>query len=1040
MNSRSVLLGVVVLVASDGLLTAGQNDVRFSRDIQPILAANCLQCHGADEHKREGGLRLDTFDGATAIHEGKAAVVPGNVDASELMRRIRSTDPDVQMPPRDSGKSLTVVQVELLRSWIQQGGEYQQHWAFLPPERPPVPKSETGTSWVKNPVDAFVYDRLQTESLQPSTAASPLQLLRRAYLDVIGLPPTEEQIAAFEAKLDQGRLSDDVWRETVDDLLASPHYGEKWARHWLDAARYSDSDGFEKDKPRFVWFYRDWVVRSLNNDKPYDQFLQEQLAGDLMPGRTQDQLVATGFLRNSMINEEGGVDPEQFRMEAMFDRMDAVGKAMLGLTIQCTQCHNHKYDPFTQQEYYQLFSLLNNCDEAQATVYTEAEQTKRTQILNDVAAIEQSLKESHPEWSTSLTSWLNTMPAQSGNWTIMRPELDASGGQKHYLLDDGSILAQGYAPTKHTTEFTADTDLKSLTGFRIELLNDANLPHGGPGRSVDGLCALSEFQVVVTNKSTGKSQNVKLKSATAGVNPAERELAAIYGDKSKDRRVTGPVSYAMDGNNLTAWGIDVGGGRSNVPRNAVFVPESPMISDAGFRVTFKLVQMHGGWNSDDNQNNNLGRFRLSVTSDAEPAADLIPAGVRKLAGARDSLRRANLETAFSVWRTTVPEFADANQKIEALWQQHPQGTTQLVLSERVKPRATYLLTRGDFLKPADQVTSGIPEVLNSDHAAIPSNRLELAQWMTRPAAPTTARAIVNRLWQEYFGIGIVRTAEDLGTQGEYPSHPELLDWLAVELREHRWSLKHIHRLILTSATWRQSSVVSAELLARDPENRLLARGPRQRVSGEGVRDIFLTASGLLNRDMGGPSVYPPAPEFLFQPPASYGPKTWALETGANRYRRALYTFRFRSVPYPVLQNFDTPRGDVACVRRTRSNTPLQALTTLNEELFMECSRALGAELAKADGDDATKIQTLMRRCVTRQASQVELGKMRAFLEAQRARFATDAKAAAELAGLLPPQEDSGVRESSAKPNVASQAAWTALARVVLNLDETITKE
>ncbi len=1038
MNPRAAVMGVVVLVGSNGLLNAGQNDVRFSRDIQPILAANCLQCHGADEHKREGGLRLDTFDGATALHEGKAAIVPGSPDASELVRRILAKDPDVQMPPPESGKSLTTAQVEMLKAWIQEGAEYQQHWSFVPPVRPDVPMPTVGR--VKNPVDAFVFDRLQKESLQPSESAAPLQLLRRAYLDLIGLPPTEEQIAAFETKLDQGRVTDAVWQQTIDELLASPHYGEKWARHWLDAARYSDSDGFEKDKPRFVWFYRDWVVRSLNADKPYDQFLQEQLAGDLMPGRTQDQLVATGFLRNSMINEEGGVDPEQFRMEAMFDRMDAVGKAMLGLTIQCTQCHNHKYDPLSQQEYYQLFSLLNNCDEAQATVYSDAELAKRTEILNEIAAIEKDLKTAHPDWSSKLTEWLRTLPKQHGDWTIMRPELDASGGQKHYLLEDGSILAQGYAPTKHTTEFTADTDMKTLTGFRIELLNDANLPHGGPGRSVDGLCALSEFQVVVTNKSTGKSQTVKLKSATADVNPAERELAAIYGDKSKDRRVTGPVAYAMDGNNLTAWGIDVGGGCSNVPRNAVFVPESPLTSDAGFRVTFKLVQVHGGWNSDDNQNNNLGRFRLSVTADADPAADVIPSNVRRMAGAVDSLRREDLDAAFSAWRSSVPEFTAANQKIDALWLQHPQGTTQLVLSERIKRRPTYFLTRGDFLKPAEQVSAGIPVVLNTDHAPIPTNRLELAKWVTRPSAPTTARTIVNRLWQEYFGIGIVRTAEDLGTQGEYPSHPELLDWLSVELMENNWSQKHIHRLIVTSATWQQSSVVNSELLAKDPENRLLARGPRQRVSGEGVRDIFLTASGLLNRELGGPSVYPPAPEFLFQPPASYGPKTWALEKGANRYRRALYTFRFRSVPYPVLQNFDTPRGDTACVRRTRSNTPLQALTTLNEELFMECSRALGKELAKADGDDAAKLQHLMRRCVTRTATDEELKKLSAFLKAQRTRFAEDPKAAAELADVAMPAQGSDALESSAKSDLANQAAWTALARVILNLDETISKE
>ncbi|MEZ6043223.1 MAG: PSD1 and planctomycete cytochrome C domain-containing protein [Planctomycetaceae bacterium] len=988
------------LAVAQGPITDEVAKVRYSRDIKPILAANCFSCHGADEEHREADLRLDTFENATARRDSGTAIVPGAAEKSEVMARILSHDDDLRMPPADSGKKISAEEVEILRRWIQQGAAYEKHWAFQTPERPipPTVESSDGAP-VVHPVDAFIQSRLESEGLVPSPMADARQAFRRLSLDLIGLPPTLEELAEFDALEEQsGRAA--AWNHQIDRLLASPHYGEKWGRHWLDAARYADSDGFEKDKPRFVWFYRDWVVKSLNDDLPYDQFLIQQLAGDLLPNRTQDQLVATGFLRNSMINEEGGVDPEQFRMEAMFDRMDAIGKAMLGLTIQCSQCHNHKYDPLSQREYYQLFAFLNNCDEAQATVYTQTQLNERNRILAEIRQLEDQARAMIPGVDQRLADWSSGLAKPLPTWDIIRPELDSSGGQKHYLLDDGSILAQGYAPTRHTTEFTGQTSFRKLTGFRIELLNDGNLPHGGPGRSVDGLSALTEFNVQVqplradgNPDPAAKAVKVKFLRATADVNPPERLLDTIYDDKSNKKRVTGPIEYAIDGDNLTAWGQDIGGGRSNVPRNAVFVPERPLESEHGFRVTFRLVQMHGGWNSDDNQNNNLGRFRLSVADHEDPQADLIPATVREIAKQSiDQWTRQQHRDVFSTWRLQQAELQDLNSSIESLWQKHPQGTTQLVLQQKAKPRDTYLLTRGDFLKPADQVFPGVPKWLN-DQPVDGSSRLTFARWIANRDSPTTARAIVNRIWQEYFGTGIVQTTEDLGTQGEFPVHPELLDWLAVELMDHGWSLKHIHRLIVSSSTYQQSSRVSPELYARDPDNRLLARGPRVRVSGEIVRDIALSASGLLNRRIGGPGVYPPAPDFLFQPPASYGPKTWNLETGEDRYRRAIYTFRFRSVPYPVLENFDTPRGDTACVRRNRSNTPLQALTTLNEELFVDCARSLALNAVldcanrqmqhTADSSEFTRVvHTMMQRCLARNPSDAESSALRSFWNLQ----------------------------------------------------------
>ncbi|HVJ67779.1 MAG TPA: DUF1549 and DUF1553 domain-containing protein, partial [Caulifigura sp.] len=770
-------------------------------------------------------------------------------------------------------------------------------------------------------------------------------LLRRLSLDLIGLPPTVEDLDAF--------LKDerpDAYTRQVERLLASPHYGERWGRLWLDAARYADSDGFEKDKPRFVWFYRDWVVNALNRDLPYDQFITEQLAGDLLPNATQDQIVATGFLRNSMINEEGGVDPEQFRMEAMFDRMDAIGKSILGLTIQCAQCHDHKYDPIKQADYYRLFAYLNNSTEGSSPVYTPPQLEKRAEILRKVAEIESNLKHTDPDWPERLAAWEKSLPAEP-KWVIARPELDTSGGQKHYLLDDGSILAQGYAPTKSTTDFTATiADVPMIETFRLEYLNDPNLPMSGPGRAVNGLCALTEFIVEVQPPESGsKITKVKFVKALADANPPETDLDKIFGDKTDKRRVTGPVEYAIDGNQLTAWSIDIGPGRSNVPRTAVFIPEKPVENKPGTRITFKLAQNHGGWNSDDNQTNNLGRFRLSVAGESMSTEPFVPTSVREvLRTPTDKRSPAQVDVLFAHWRTTVADWKAKNDEIEALWQSHPRPASQLVLRERETPRATHMLKRGDFLKPGDVVEPGVPGFLNPPEVDGSHSRLELAHWLTNRAAPTTARSIVNRIWQGYFGIGLVSTSEDFGTQSDTPSHPELLDWLAVEFMEPTsdlggsakpWSLKHLHRVIVNSATYRQSSRTSPELAARDPYNRLLARGGRFRVDAEVVRDICLAVSGLLNEEVGGRPVHPPLPEFMLQPPVSYGPKTWKEDTGPERYRRALYTFRFRSIPYPVLQAFDAPNGDFSCVRRPRSNTPLQALMTLNEPVFMECARA-----------------------------------------------------------------------------------------------------
>ncbi len=1031
-----VPLAIVAALASltSFTLDDSQSLLDFNRDVRPVLSDKCFACHGPDATQRKGDLRLDTREGAfSESKSGSTPVVPRSLDDSELIQRIISEEPDRKMPPAKSGKALTASQVELLKRWVEEGAEFQDHWSFVPPRKvePPVPAT---SGWVRNPIDAFILARLETGPLRPSREADRATLLRRLSLDLIGLPPTIGEIDAFLAD-----TAPDAYEKQVERLLRSPHHGERWGRVWLDAARYADSDGYEKDKPRFVWSYRDWVVSAINRDLPYDRFIIEQIAGDLLPGATQDQIVATGFLRNSMINEEGGVDPEQFRMEAMFDRMDALGKSVLGLAVGCAQCHNHKYDPITQEDYYRMFAFLNDCHEASVAVYTPEERDRRDDVLRHIREVEDGLKQGTPDWAERMAAWEAKQRGERPTWRTLKPELDTSGGQKHYLLDDGSVLAAGYAPTKHTTDFTAKSDLPRITAVRLELLNDPSLPRGGPGRSILGLCALTEFKVVVEPPSDKeKAREIKIKSVTANVNPTERPLDTTFDDKSGKKRVTGPAEFAIDGSNETAWGIDIGPGRSNVPRQAVFVLEQPIESTNGATLTIKLVQNHGGWNSDDNQNNNLGRFRFCVTDAEGPEADPLSPIAREALDTPPEKRTAkHIAALFEAWRTTVPQWREANDRIEALWREHPAGTSQLVLQERELPRMTSVLQRGDFLRPVRTVTPGVPSFLNPIPEGPPANRLTFARWLVARDAPTTARAFVNRVWQSYFGTGLVSTSEDLGSQCDAPSHPELLDWLAVAFMDNGWSMKALHRAIVTSSTYRQSSTVRAEHQAKDPANRLLARGPRFRVDAEVVRDIALAASGLLDARIGGPSVQPPAPDFLFQPPASYGPKTWKETTGPGRYRRALYTFRYRSVPFPMLQAFDAPNGDFACVRRTRSNTPLQALTTLNEPIFLECARNLALRTLWEGGrTDVERMTTAFRRCLARMPTDAELASLMGLLERQTSRFAREGAGPWDLAAndpKAPPPLPEGVPP-------ARLAAWTAVARVLLNLDETITKE
>ena len=996
------------------VLPAFCQPVDFVRDVQPILVKSCQGCHG--EKSQQAGLRLDA--NAMALK----AIVPGKSADSTLYQRVAGLGDQARMPM--GGKALPADQIAILKRWIDEGAAWpeaasiagaavRKHWAFVAPVRAPLP-SPKNAAWARTPLDRFILARLEQENLKPSAMAAKATLLRRASLDLTGLPPAIDAIDAFLKD-----TSPRAYEKVVDRLLASPHYGERWGRHWLDAARYADSDGFEKDKQRAVWFYRDWVINALNRDLPYNKFIIEQLAGDLLPNATQEQKVATGFLRNSMINEEGGVDPEQFRMESMFDRMEAIGKGMLGVTIQCAQCHNHKFDPITQEEYYKIFAFLNNSSEGSLAVYAPEDEMQRANLFRKIREIENDLQHRTPDWKTRMAKWEASLKNNQPEWIVPAVAIDdiSTGGQKYIPYPDGSVLAAGYAPTKFKVKFTIKTKDTNIRAFRLELMNDQNLPMGGPGRSPKGTGALTEFEVEVAPASDPtKIRQIKIASASADINLPEHELDAMYFDKTTRRRVTGPVDYAIDHDDDTAWGIDAGPGLRNQPRKAVFVLAEPIGDANGAVINVYLSQKAGGWNSDDNQNHNLGRTRLAYVAAEGAKADPLPAAVRAvLASAQRSPQQDQL--VFNYWRTTVPEWEEANRQIDELWRQHPDSESQLVLNERDDVRKTTMLIRGDFLKPGKAVEPGVPAFLNPLPPNAPRNRLTFAQWLVDRQAPTTARSIVNRVWQAYFGTGLVATSEDLGKQSDTPSHPELLDWLAVDFMEQGWSLKKLHKQIVMSATYMQSSQVTPELLEKDPNNRLLARAPRLRVEAEIVRDIALASSGLLNPRVGGPSVYPPSPEFLYQPPVSYGPKIWKEEKGLARYRRAMYTFSYRSVPYPALQTFDAPNGDTSCVRRSRSNTPLQALTTLNEPLFIETARALAQTTMREGGKtDGERLSYAFRRVLTRTPEPKESTELLSLLGHQKARYA------------------------GAGAHLGEVQAWTAVARVLLNLDEAITKE
>lgn len=1014
----------------------------FTREVRPILADHCFACHGPDEKARKGGLRLDLRE--HALQGGKSdgpAIKPGQPDQSSLIARIATSNPDDVMPPSKEKHPVQKKDLETLRRWIAGGAPYAQHWAFDPPvKREPFPSTRTRHS---SPIDAFVQHRLAQAGLKPSAPATPETIARRLYLDIIGLPPSPSEISAFVTSARRNLHS--AVAELTDRLLQNEHYGEKWARHWLDAARYADSNGYEKDLPRDQWAWRDWVIHALNQDMPYTQFIIEQVAGDLLPNATQEQLVATGFLRNGMINEEGAIIPEQFRMEGNFDRMDTLGKSILGLTLQCAQCHTHKFDPISHDEYYGLFDFINNTHDAQSWIYTTEQKSKLAQVKSAIAGVEQRIRERRPNWAAESSAWEREVLRLSDQyqWKIIAAEdLHSTSELNHpTTLPDQSILTLGHRTISGDVYMIAEPILDNITGLRLEILTHGDLPFMGPGRSFLGTWALTELLVEAKPPGSNKWESLRLAQATADFSEADGPMEPEWANKSQDKegkRRRGPASFMVDTNDLTAWRADRGLGRRNTESVAVVQFEKPVTLPRGTKVKISLRTNHGGDNNGD-KNTMVGRFRVATTTLADPKAPQVDYGAVIAMRTPESLRTVSQKASvFSAWRKSVPELKHLNEEIESLWKTYPDAhTTVLHLAERgpEDPRTTHRLDRGQWDRPKEPVRQLTPAILHPMKNDGAPKRLAFARWLVDPRSPLAARVAVNRVWQSLFGRGLVETSEDFGLRGAEPSHPELLDWLAADFIENGWSQKRLLRTLVTSATYLQSSIIQPAELEKDPANKWLSRGPRFRAEAEVVRDIALSAAGLLTAKIGGPSIFPPVPQNVLDY-NFFGVDYWIPAQGPERYRRSLYTFRKRSMPDPALSTFDAPNADTSCARRLRSNTPLAALTSLNEPVFVEASQAMALRILREGGStDSHRADYAYMLCVGRAPRGSEKKELLRLLESRRAKLSDGWLHANDLATGDPSKRP----ELPPKTTPKDAAAWTIVSRVLLNLDETLSK-
>ncbi|MCU0226272.1 MAG: PSD1 and planctomycete cytochrome C domain-containing protein [Bryobacterales bacterium] len=1017
--------------------------VDFHRDIEPIFKANCHGCHAGA--KPQSQLRLDV--GAAALRGGLSGkvIVPGDSKSSRLIHRVKGMGGEQRMPLRM--QPLSTAQVALLERWIDAGAVWpgaqpgagedliEVHWSYKPPKRPAPPAVKL-QDWARNAIDRFIVARLEQDNLQPSPRAAKETLIRRLSLDLTGLPPTPAEVDAFVAD-----ARPEAYEQLVDRLLASPHYGERWARPWLDWARYADSHGFEKDLPREMWKYRDWVIQALNQNMPFDQFTVEQIAGDMLPKPTESQIIATGFNRNTMYNEEGGVDAAEAHHEVLVDRVNTTATLWLGSTLACAQCHNHKFDPFTQKEYYQFYAFFANSNVNErhygdtSVKWTERalelpspEQAElRDAIRGRIADLESTLRTETPELQKARRTWEWEQKAVLGRWLAVTPErVESVSGSTMTLGEDASVLVSGENPANDTYVVEGAAPAQAITAVMLEALPDPSLPRGGPGRDLYGNFMLSDFTVEVNRSGRpGDWQPLAWEFASAD----DGRIPLYHQQVTEANRAARTEERKKPRAEMHLWTVDASREEERVSRRLVLPLAQPasLPRTARLRFTLLFASPYG--------KQGVGRFRLTVGNEQDPLYfTQVPARRRPMLGIEEGKRSEDqARQLVESFRATTPLLADVRAALKEQ-QEALRGVgiaTAMVMEDRpgfARPSAP-LRIRGSFLSPGEMVYADVPKVLPPLPQSAMPNRLGLAEWLVSKQNPLTARVMVNRLWETYFGIGLVETSEDFGTQGALPSHPELLDWLAVEFVESGWNLKHMHKLMVMSATYQQQSTVSPALREADPYNRLLARGPRFRMEAEMIRDVALATSGLLSARIGGPSVYPYQPDGIWDVP--YSSVQWEQSKGEEQFRRGLYTFLRRSSPYPSMATFDAPSREVCTIRRVRTNTPLQALNGLNDPVFFDAARALARRVIAEGGNSAQARAAYAFRLLTARALPDAQGKqIVAWLEKEQARLARDPDAARKIIG----------DEATSAKDLPQLAAWTLVSNVLLNMDEAVTKE
>ena len=1004
------LLAVVLAVT---FCFADATEVSFDRDIRPILSDNCFHCHGPDAQERKAKLRLDTRSGALADLGGYSSVAPGDPAKSELFLRISSDDPEEKMPPHDSNRNLSKKEIDLLKQWIAEGAKWKGHWTFEPIVRPTVDDKE------RHPIDVLVDFRLNKENFKANPRANRETLVRRLKLDLTGLPPTTEQIEAFLADEKPG-----TWERLVDRTLGSSAYGERMAWDWLEAARYADTNGYQGDRERTMWPWRDWVVKAFNDNLPYDKFTIWQLAGDLLPDATQEQILATGFNRNHMINGEGGRIAEENRVEYVFDMTETMGTIWMGLTLNCARCHDHKFDPLLQSEYYQFNAFFNQtpANGGGGDPFTKpvlqagstAQNEELVQLQKQILALEKDIDRRQGEQGEAQAKWeakiLKDQPAN--DWHRLFPSKAKADKQTLQILQSGLVYASGENPDKDEYKVLYPLDGGKITGFKLEAVRHPKMTHGGLARSDSGNFVLTDLQF-----------NLR-KSAVDELVPLEVASASATFEQGSLK-----VSNSFDNNPSSGWAVWAGKPIDRDHAAAFRLKKSIEVpKGAELEVTLKFNSQH--------KHHNLGHFRLSSTSIATPSlkGDRIGliAALQHAPDQRNASDKKIIQEAFSAQDDSLSGLRKRQRELEAKLKK-TQGNFPkvMVMADMSKPRQTFILERGLYNQRGKPVTAAVPSWLPPLSKTENPNRLDLARWLMDPNHPLTARVTVNRFWQMLFGVGLVKTTENFGVQTEYPRYPELLDWLSSEFMESGWDVKALIRTIVTSETYRRSSTISSFAeYERDPENRYLARGSRFRMPSWMIRDQALAVSGLLNPQMGGKGVYSYQPTGIWAE-ATFGKKRFQQDKGKALYRRSLYTY-WRRIIGPTMF-FDVAKRQVCEVKPLRTNTPMHALTVMNDVTYVEAGRALADIILRDAKDDEARLHVAAKRVLGRNASADELNLLKLSLERGVASFTEDPEAARRFLSH-------GDSKSQSEVSPVTRAAWAAVCLNLLNLDETLNKE